>query len=345
MEISGIYYNPAMAESIELSGIDELAQCRTDSVISWISITGLSDHESIRRLGDLFQIHPLTIEDVLDSDQQSKIETFDNYKFMSVKTVQLENKFHQIIEERNRSRRKKDPVPLPDEFRINQVSMIIMDNVLFTFQEQSGNSFDRVKKRIMGDMGKIRRMGTDYLAYEIIDSVVDEYFLTLGHLEDDIENIEERAAGTTDNTYIREIQKTKRYLLNIKHAIAPLRENMGKILHQESFFYSDELKPFLQDLNENLGSAIVTVDNHREWLTYIMDVNLSMLSYQMNKVMKVLATISTIFIPLTFIAGVYGMNFEFMPELGLQFAYPIVLLGMGIIALTMIVFFKIRRWF
>ena len=207
------------------------------------------------------------------------------------------------------------------------------------------SSFDSIRKKILDGMDDIYQKGTDYLAYAIIDAIVDEYFLALNHLEEDIECIEDRATKTSNDMFIQEIQDTKKYLLHIKRAISPLKDMIITINRQGKFFRTDEFKPFLQDLNENLNHAIITVENHREWLSNIMDVNLSVLSYQLNKVMKVLAIISTIFIPLTFIAGVYGMNFEFMPELGFRFAYPAVLGGMGLIALMMIIYFKNRRWF
>jgi magnesium transporter len=197
----------------------------------------------------------------------------------------------------------------------------------------------------MEDAGEIRRAGTDYLAYEIIDAVVDEYFITINHLEEDIEDFEERSAKTNDERFIDEIQDTKKYLSQIKRAISPLRDCLNKITRQENFFQTDKLKPFLQDLSENINHALLTVENHREWLSNIMEVNLSVVSYQTNKVMKVLTVISTIFIPLTFIAGIYGMNFEFMPELKYELSYFVVLGGMCLIAFVMLIYFKIHHWF
>ena len=167
----------------------------------------------------------------------------------------------------------------------------------------------------------------------------------MAHLEDDIENFEERAVITSNDTFIAEIQDTKKYLFQIKRAMFPLRDNLVTISRQSMPLTNDELKPFLQDLRENLTNAIETVEHYREWLSNIMDVNLSVLSYQLNKIMKILAVISAIFIPLTFIAGVYGMNFTFMPELSHSWGYPAVLGFMGFIALSMVIFFKIRRWF
>jgi len=322
MELSVINYGSKSAKIDNLPGVDELAQCKKSGV-SWINVIGLNDIESIKRIGALFNIHPLTIEDILHIEQQPKVETFKDYKFISIKMIHNEN----------------------DEFLFEQISLIIMKNVLITFQEIPQDPFDGIRKKILEDAGEIRRTGTDYLAYSIIDAVVDEYLLVLDQLEDDIEDFEERAVKTSDNTFIQEIQDTKKVLVKIKRAISPLKENMLVISHHDNFFKTDGLKPFLQDLNDHLNNALSILDNHREWLSNIMDVNLSVLSHQMNKVMKVLATISTIFIPLTFIVGIYGMNFQFMPELEYQYAYPIVLGGMGIVAAAMIIIFKIRRWF
>ncbi|MCL2129265.1 MAG: magnesium/cobalt transporter CorA [Treponema sp.] len=348
MDMSIIVYDSASAQMRHPSNIEELIKYKDGSKISWINISGLKDIDSIKHIGDLFGIHPLSIEDILHTEQQPKIETFDNYRFLSVKTIQIEKKFsHEEMKKRIFSlfKKKKDTGVKVDEFIIDQVSIILMENTLITFQEIPGDPFDRVRRRILEDVGEIRNMGTEYLAYAIIDAVVDEYFLTLNHLEDDIENFEERAVKTSDDTFIQEIQDTKKYLLLIKRAITPMRENLITIIRRGIFFKNDELKPFLQDLNENLNHAIIMVENHREWLSNIMDVNLSVLSHQMNKVMKVLATISTIFIPLTFIAGIYGMNFSFMPELEYKLGYPIVLGGMVLIAIIMIIIFKRRRWF
>jgi magnesium transporter len=345
MDLSIITYDPNSAQMKKLSDTNELLQYQNDSNISWINISGLKDIDSIKHLGKLYNIHPLSIEDILNTEQQPKVETFENYRFLSIKTIQREKNFHQKHEKRKMSGRKNKQIEEPNEFLIDQISMIIMKNILITFQEISGDSFDGVRKRITEDIGQIRRMGTDYLAYTLIDAIVDEYFLTLNHLEWDIENFEDRATKTSDDKFIEEIQDTKKYLLNIKRAISPLKDNVVIISRQNTFFLTDDLKPFVQDLIENINNAIVIVENYREWLSNIMDVNLSVLSHQTNKVMKVLAVISTIFIPLTFIAGIYGMNFDFMPELKHELGYPIVLGGMGIIAMMMVIIFKIRHWF
>jgi len=348
MNLSVITYDSASAQIKNLSDINELIENKNNKKSSWINISGLKDIDAIKRLGELYDIHPLTIEDILNTEQQPKIEIFDEYRFLSIKTIQREKNFQRsrkkkkLFEELFTKEKEQEEA---DEFLIDQISLIIMKNVIITFQEMQGDCFDGIRKRILENTGELRKMGTDYLAYSIIDAVVDEYFLALNHLDDIIEDFEDRATKTSDDTFIEEIQDTKKYLIQIKRSILPLRDNMLMISHHEAFFKKRELKPFLQDLNEHLSNAITIVENYREWLTNIMDVNLSVLSHQTNKVMKVLAIISTIFIPLTFIAGIYGMNFEFMPELTYRLGYPITLGGMGLIALTMILIFKNHRWF
>ena len=349
MALSIIAYDSNSAQMRHLSKVGELEEYMKTPKTLWINISGLKDINSIKHVGGLFNIHPLSIEDILHTEQQPKTEVFEKYKFLSMKTIKQEKNFHREREALKKSaifsKKKREQYREMNEFLIDQVSMIVAKNAVITFQEIAGDSFDSVRKKLLENIGGIRRMGTDYLAYSIIDAVVDEYFLTLYHLEDDIEDFEERAMKTSDYSFIEEIQDTKKYLLQIKRAILPLQGNVAMILRHGVFFKSEKLKPFLQDLNENLNHAISLVENHREWVTNVMDVNLSVLSHQMNKVMKVLAMISTIFIPLTFIAGIYGMNFAHMPELEQELAYPIVLGGMGLIALAMVAIFKIHRWF
>jgi len=353
MKLSYINYNSEFAQTNDVSSIDEVIKLKNDSTMLWINVSGLKDIESIKRLSELLEIHPLTIEDILQTEQQAKMEVFDKYRFLLVKTIiQKKNTFSRF-----NARKKKFFLPFgkdrrfittdrkTDELIITQAGVVIMKNVLLTFQELSRDAFESIKRKIMENTGEIRKMETDYLAYLIIDKIVDEYFNSLNHLEEHIENLEERATRTSDDTYIEEVQETKKYLLLVKKAILPLKNNLLIISRQESFFQTGEIKPFLQDLIENMDHAVAQVEHYREWLSSIMEVNLSVLSYQLNKVMKVLAMISAIFIPLSFIAGIYGMNFDVMPELRYKMGYFIVLGVMFLVATIMIAFFKIRRWF
>jgi len=347
MDLSILIYDSNSARLNHLSGVNELAQYHDDSKISWINVTGIDEIDSIKQFGDYFNLHPLTVEDILHTKLQPKIEVFENYRYLSVKTIQREKRFQHSNEGSRGSffRKKKNLPEKIEEFLIDQVSIIIMKNTLITFQEMPGDSFNDLRKKILENIGEIRKSGTDYLTYVIIDAIVDEYFLTINHLEEDIEDFEDRSAKTNDETFIDEIQDTKKYLLQIKRAISPLRDCLNKITRQENFFQTEKLKPFVQDLSEHINHALITVENYREWLSNIMEVNLSVISYQTNNVMKVLTVISTIFIPLTFIAGIYGMNFDFMPELRYELSYFIVLGIMGFIGIVMLVYFKMHRWF
>jgi len=353
MKLSYINYDSESAETKDVSSIDEVIKLKSESKMLWINVSGLKDIDSIKRLGELLEIHPLTIEDILQTEQQAKMEVFENYRFLLVKTImQKKNTFT-----RSNGGKRKFFLPFrkdkrfvsqdenTNELIITQVGIVIMKNILLTFQELSRGAFEGIRRKIIENTGEIRKMETDYIAYLIIDKIVDEYFNSVNHLEEHIENLEERATRTSDDTYIEEIQETKKYLLLVKKAILPLKNNLLLISRQESFFQTGEIKPFLQDLIENLDHAVMQVEHYREWLSSVMEVNLSVLSYQLNKVMKVLAMISAIFIPLSFIAGIYGMNFENMPELTTSFGYFIVLGVMLSVAIAMIAFFKIRRWF
>jgi magnesium transporter len=342
MDLSIITYDSGSAQMKHLSYVDELMQYKDNSKISWINICGLDDVDAIKHFCELFSIHQLSIEDILSPNQQPKAEIFDKYEFLSIKTIEQKKTLYN--EQKNRRRKKQRSWEM-SEILINQISMIIMKNIIITFQNTDGNSFNDARRRILDNVGEFRKMGPDYLAYSIIDTIVDEYFITLNSLEDNIEDYEDRATKTSDDTFIQEIQDIKKCLLRIKHAILPLEDNLLIISRHERAFQTDVLKPFLQDLREHLAHAVTMVENQHEWLVSIMDVNLSVLSRQTNMVMKVLAMISTIFIPLTFIAGIYGMNFDFMPELRHELGYPVVLSIMGGIAMIMVIVFKKHRWF
>jgi len=353
MKLSFISYDSESAETKDISSIDEVIKLNNDSKKLWINVSGLKDVDSIKRLGELLEIHPLTIEDILQTEQQAKMEVFDKYRFVLLKTIirkkntlNRSNTKKKIFSQFFRKNKSLEFGAVEtDELIITQIGIVIMENTLLTFQELSRGAFENIRKKIMENTGDIRNMETDYIAYLIIDKIVDEYFNPIDHLEEHIENLEERAAGTSDDTYIEEIQETKKYMLLLKKTILPLKNNLSIISRHESFFQTAEIKPFLQDLIENLDHAVTTIEHYREWLSSIMEVNLSVLSYQLNKVMKVLAMISAIFIPLSFIAGIYGMNFDVMPELRYSFGYFIVLGIMCLVATVMILFFKIRRWF
>ncbi|MDR0374153.1 MAG: magnesium/cobalt transporter CorA [Treponema sp.] len=339
MRFSIIEYNPDGAWQQNVETIEALLTRRVSqsespsepqdvsrshfSGVTWINVDGLEDAVSINKLAEAYHIHSLTVEDIRDAGQRPKLEDFERYLFITFKVV-------------NRSR--------GEENRFEQISIVLTEDTVITFQELPGDSFDPIRRRILGNAGKIRRAGADYLAYAIMDSIIDEYYVILDDLTGVIDEFEERALDETDESLMPDFQKVRQTLIRIKRVVSPLRESLAALMHLESPLINSELKPFLKDLHDNVMQAAETVENCRELLAGVMEINLATISTRMNKVMKVLTIISTIFIPLTFIAGVYGMNFRFMPELDWRYAYFVVWGVMAAIAIGMLVFFKRRQW-
>jgi magnesium transporter len=323
MDLSVIGYDPAGAWVKKANSADELLDYVNPSGITWINIEGLENAGSVNRLAEHFKIHPLTVEDILTPGQRPKVEEFEEYLFITLKSIHPESGGDLVFE---------------------QISLVLTGNTVITFQEIPGDSFDGIRKRIMNNGGRVRRTGADYLAYILIDAVVDEYFHTLDDLGQEIDDIEDRAMDEKDRGFIPDIQRIRQKLLRVRRAVWPLRESLLLLLRLDSSLLSDELKPFLKDLQENVIQVVETVETYREVMAGVMEVNLTQASNRMNQVMKVLTIISTIFIPLTFIVGVYGMNFRFMPELELPWAYPLTWGLMLLIAGGMLLFFKKRRW-
>jgi magnesium transporter len=317
--INIIGYDPVGAWEHSAGTIEEMLRYRNPAGITWIDMNRL-DNSLLTELAQTFNIHPLTVEDILDTEQRPKAEEFDDYLFITLKAI------HQ-----------KDDGPI-----FEQISIILKEDLVLTFQEQPGDNFDGIRKRIRNNAGRIRRLGADYLAYALMDAVVDEYFFALDALGDEIETFEDRTGGDAD--FIPDIQKTKQKLFTLRKSIWPLRDSVSHIIHSDSAVIRGELEPFFKDLHDHVLQAAETVENYRELVAGVMEVNLSAVSNGLNRIMKVLTIISTIFIPLTFIAGVYGMNFDVMPELRFSYGYPAVMGVMLLIAAGMLIFFKRRRW-
>jgi magnesium transporter len=323
MALSIIGYDPAGSWSRSADTVDELLQYRSTTGITWINVNGFKQSDAVSRLAEVYKIHPLTIEDVLNTERRPKVEEFDDYLFITLKEI-------------------SNPVDSP--FVFDQIIMVLTANTVITFQETAGDSFDGIRRRILNNLGRIRKMGADYLAYSLMDSVVDRYFLVLDALGASLEDFEERAVDDKDTAFITDLQTAKQRLHHARRVIWPLRESLSLLVRTESMFIKEGLGPFLKDLQDNVIQAAETVESYREAISGIMEVHLSAASNRLNKVMKVLTIISTIFIPLTFIVGVYGMNFTHMPELASPYGYPAVWGIMILVALGMIAFFKSRDW-
>jgi magnesium transporter len=326
MELSIIGYDPAGAWRREASSLDELLEYRNSGGLTWINIKGLKEAESVKSLVDAFAIHPLTLEDILDTEQRPKAEEFDAYLFITFKSLAQADE------------------PGEAGRGLEQISLILTADTVITFQQSNDRLFDSIGERIINNTGRIRRTGLAYLVYAVMNAVLDRYFSELDRMGAAVELLEDRALDENEHTLLADVQREKQALLHLRRVIRPLREGLTLIARLDSDLIGEPLAPFFKDLLDSVTQVFDTVELLRELLVGVMEVHLASMSNRMNKIMKVLTIIATIFIPLTFIAGVYGMNFSNMPELAYPYAYPLVWAVMILIAAGMLAFFKRRHW-
>lgn len=318
-------YNSEKLIEKELQTIEECQALKDQPGMNlWINVDGLDRVDIIEKLGSYFGVHPLTLEDVLNTGQRPKMEDYDSYIYAVLKMV--------IFDEDK------------DEIVIDQVSIIFGPNYILSFQEREGDVFDPIRDRLKNPASRLRKNGVDLLAYSLIDAVVDNYFLILEHFGEEIEILEEELIKSPMPETLKTIQKYKRDMITFRRSIWPLRELISNLQRTESGLIKDITQIYLRDLYDHTVQVIDSIEAFRDILSSMVDVYLSSLSNRMNDIMKVLTIIATIFIPLTFIAGVYGMNFDYMPELEWRWGYPAVMLGMALLGISMFLYFKKKRW-
>lgn len=291
--------------------------------VAWLNVDGVHQVEVIQALGQAFNLHPLVMEDILSIDQRPKVEDYDGYLYLVLRVLHYDVASHEIQSE--------------------QLSLILGDGFLLSLQELPGNIFEGVRSRLQQGR-RIRFMQADYLAYALLDAVVDQYFLALEHLGDQIEVLEDELIDRPQPSTLAQIHHYKREMLMLRKAVWPLREVLGRLSRDESPLINADTRVFLRDVYDHTIHVMDTVDTLRELLVGMLDLYLSSVSNRMNEVMKVLTIIATLFMPLTFVAGVYGMNFEFMPELGWRWGYPVVMAAMLAISAGLLVAFRRRGW-
>lgn len=323
-KISIIDYTASDLEEKIIKNIEECCVYQEKNSITWINIDGIHQSNIIEQIGNLFHIHPLTLENIMNTDQRPKIEYFPGYIFIAVKMIYW-NEIKQEIE-------------------IEHISLILKDRIVLSFQEKEGDIFNPIRKRIKTKSGKIRMKGADYLIYALLDAIVDQYFLILEKLGDKTELLEDSLINQPSPENLQTIHQNKRNLIFIRNAVWPLREVINKLEKDDSKLVQKNTKIFLRDVYDHTIQIIETVETLRDMVAGLLEIYLSSLSNKMNEVMKVLTIIATIFIPLTFIAGIYGMNFHYMPELSWKLGYPMAIGGMFILGLIMLLFFKKKKW-
>ena len=299
----------------------EISRVIGRGVFNWLIVTGLHEVEQIETTGQLFDIHPLTLEDILNTAQRPKIEFFDHYFSIILK------------------------LPLYDgnEIRDDQVSMVVGKDFLLMFEERPSDVFTPVIDRLRNGKGRIRKSGCDYLAYAVIDLIVDCGFPILETLGDQIERIEESLTSETAEGTINDLHLLKRNTIQLRKLLWPLRELIGRMKKEDSELIADTTRPFLNDVNDHAVQILDTVESYKDMLSGLTDLYLSVIGNKTNEAMKVLTIIATIFIPMTFIVGVYGMNFKHMPELDWQWGYLFVWALIVAVAAAMVVWFKRKK--
>ena len=324
ISITVIDYN---ADTLQETTLSNPSECRTylkrDSV-TWINITGLHDENILGQVAEALDIHPLIMEDILNTGQRPKLEDHVTSLFCVVKMLSQGESAGLV--------------------RSEQVSMILRTNTLITFQEVEGDVFDTIRARIRGHKGSIRTKGSDYLAYALLDTIVDNYFVILENVGDRIESLQDAVLENPDPKALHSIHNLKREMVLMRKNVWPLREMVSNLNKSENSLISKDLSPYLHDLYEHTFQVIDTVETWRDMISGALDIYMTSVSNRMNEVMKVLTVIATIFIPLTFVAGVYGMNFENMPELKWKFAYPATWALMISMGFGMAIYFKRKKW-
>lgn len=317
-------YDPDHLLIEEIQNVEECFPYKDRPSVTWINVDGIHDTTIIERLGKHFGLHALMIEDILNTQQRLKVDVFDEYILIILKMITYDKQTRTS--------------------NIEQVSMVLGQHFVLTFQEREGDVFDTIRTRLQHDRVRLRRKGTDYLAYGLLDAVVDGYFEVIERLGEQIALVEEDLIQEPDQEILQNIHTLRRELIFLRNSIWPLRNMIGQLIRQETPLIQETTLIYLQDLYDHTIQVIETIETFRDMMTGILDVYMSSVSNKMNEVMQFLTIIGTIFIPLTFIAGVYGMNFHYMPELDWKWGYFIALGGMTAIGSGLLLYFKKKKW-
>ena len=332
VRITVIDYDAENYEMKDLKKVEECYPYQEKPTVTWINVDGLHEVAVAQDLGKCYGIHPLIIEDILNTNQRTKVDIFDDYIFIVFKMLTY-----------NGGSKALD---------MEQVSLIFGENFVITFQEQGkkGDTFEPVRDRIKNNKGKIRKMGADYLAYSLIDTVVDNYFKVLENIGEEIEYMEEKLVSNPTPDTLHGIHALKKEMISLRRSVWPLREIISGLQREETPLIKESTNIYLRDLYDHTISVIDTVETYRDTISGMLDVYLSSISNRMNEIMKVLTIYAVIFIPLTFIAGIYGMNFNTekspfnMPELNWYMGYPFALGLMAVIGISMLIYFRRKKW-
>ena len=319
-----IDYSSDTIEEESIESVEEILPYIDKTTVTWLNVEGLGDVDLIASIGYALNIHPLVLEDILNTHQRPRFEEFDNYLYMVLKKLALEGEGFSVGYE--------------------QISILVLDNFVVTFKEKPDDTFTPLKERLENGKGRLRSLGSDYLAYGILDSIVDQGFAILDSLDEIVESTEEKLLGNPSTDTLVTIQRLKRELIHMRKSVSPLREMLAAIVRTDSVLIQEKTNIYFRDVYDHVLRIHESIDSHRDMLSSLLDIYISSVNNRMNEVMKVLTVFASIFIPLTFIAGIYGMNFEYMPELKWKWAYPTLWTSFVIIPVVLIIYFRRKKW-
>lgn len=319
-----IDYNETDFTEKDLVSLTECLPFKESPTVTWLNYTGVHDIQNINEVGEIFQIHPLVLSDIANTTQRPKVEEYDNHIFIVIKMSYFKENTGEVF--------------------LEQVSLLLGKDYVISFQENDTDVLDGLRERIRNGKGKVRRLGSDYLLYCIIDSVVDHYFSVLENIGGQIELLEEELMLNASQELLSKIYRLKQELIYLRKSIWPMREVVNTIQRCEHDLINEGIYVYMRDVYDHTIQVVETVETFRDMTSGMLDLYLSTMSNKMNEIMKVLTIFAAIFIPLTFIAGIYGMNFEFMPELKWRFSYPAWWVFTIALALIMLVYFKKKKW-
>jgi magnesium transporter len=323
--ISLLNYTTDHVEEYSIESVKDILGYQETSGVTWVDIEGLSNADIVGEIGTFFDIHPLVIEDILTTHQRPKFEEYDHYLYIVLKSLYTNNNQFDI--------------------QYEQISILVLNGLVFTFKEKSDNLFAPVKQRIHTSKGHFRKMGSDYLTYAILDIIVDNLFILVDSLDEVVLSLEDSLITEEPSRAILiMIQKLKRELIHIRKFVSPLRELMGGMLRSDSELIQGKTQIYLRDVSDHAIRIIESIESYQNILAGLLDIYISSISNKMNEVMKVLTIFASIFIPLTFLAGIYGMNFTDMPELHWKWGYPAIWGVFIIITITLLIYFKKKKW-
>ncbi len=324
-KISVTQYNADTLLQHDIASIAELKQLQNSKLITWVNIDGLNDVSIVESIGRKLNIHSLVLEDILSTHQRPKLEEYEDYFYLVVKCISVgyEDAFN---------------------LRYEQISILLLADVVVTFQEKTDDTFNPIHNRLQNDKGRLRKLGSDYLAYVILDTIVDEYFVIEDSLDKIFDPMEDNLLSNPTAEMLQVIQQIRRELIAMKRNISPLRELLTKIQHADSPLLQEKTLPYYGDVYDHVLRISESLESYRERITAMQDIYLSSVNNKMNETIRILTIFASIFIPLTFIVGIYGMNFEYMPELKWRWAYPTLWILFITISIGLLVYFKKKKW-